>query len=334
MAQIAHSVAEVRSSANIFVGTAFFTAPSELITCLHVAEAAAPGARISWLGETRTVVDIQASEVDAARVELSSPFGILAPQVLPWSFSTIEPDTEVSICGFNDPHLYSLEHLSRRLRGWAQHHDLYVLDQPVPGGFSGSPARVADEVVGVVVAADRERTLLIPTSTIRSLQPPPPPALDDLLFDLGAVRTEVSPGGRSPFVEFTLTNRGTERIKVTGISLHVTSCDRLPRPHHAHPEGLPEQFELHADLRPDENEYELLDAHHVLEAGETEGYRLRLTSPEGWEYSYRLSVQWKPLGEDRINTYDHGPFRVRFPVQSVDGMLGLLELPPVRDDPR
>ncbi len=311
----------MRAADGAFLGTAFFTSRTQVLTCQHVIERADVEVRVRWLGESRNVRSVRSGRRDAALVELAEPFTAVHPRVLQWADRPAALGERIVIAGFNDPREYNLEHLGRELRGFAEHFNLGILDHPVLDGFSGSPALVANAVIGMVVAADPDRTFVIPVGELDDLRPRSPLGQSSLLVDIGVVREKVSPSGRAPFAEFTLTNRGRTDLKITSIALRVDERVDISTPHHFVPEGLPEQFELLAELEDGRDDYELLDGHHVLVPGETEGYRLRLQSPEGRRYRLLLLVSWRQLGADERHTERIGPIAAEFPLQSTQALL-------------
>ncbi|MFC4120645.1 S1 family peptidase [Nonomuraea zeae] len=152
---------------------------------------------------------------------------------------------------------------------------------------------------------------------------PGPGAARGLIVDLGHVKEE-SPGGKPGEVLFTVTDATSEKVKLTSIRALVRDRSPVRRPHHRLPEGVPEQYDLDLALTPHLDAHELLDVHHVLDPGETEGYRVRVTSPEGWRYRLEFVIGWHRLGSGDPQESSLGPVELAFRVKSEEGLAALV----------
>lgn len=166
MKNLRFSVVQIRSSNRQFLGTGFFISHNQVLTCQHVVSTE-KNILVSWLGDTRNVIATTPHQLcDAISLDLSSPFPI-NPEIIPWAYYTPSEDRKVLIVGFQDPDNYNMESLTRYVRGYAGKYDLCILDHPVIKGFSGSPALINNNIVGMVMASDVNRTFLIPSIRLK-----------------------------------------------------------------------------------------------------------------------------------------------------------------------
>lgn len=324
------SVAQIKDASAQLLGSCFFLSTTKVLTCSHVIVDFLESDRLAdvfvhWLGERRCVNRCNPhSSRDAAVLEIASPFG-LEPMILQWARFTPSEDRKVSIHGFNNPHIYELEHLTRFIRGYAPEYDLGILDSPALPGFSGSPAIINDFVVGIVVAADKDRTFIIPTTALYELQTSDIGRIEtkECILDVGSIKP-VPDWGSPAEVKFTLTNAGRNHLKIISVCLHVQHRERLLEPHHFLPGAIVKEYELKVHLTPDIDHYELISAPHVLGPGETDGFRLQVTSDDGWHYSLLVRIRVKNLNKDETEELEIGLFDLDFRVQNTDELLKII----------
>jgi hypothetical protein len=322
------SVAQVLSSDGLFLGTGFFTSLETILTCEHVIKDSSVKNSheflVRWQGEDRLAELSKLGLKDSAVLRLKHQFS-LAPNILRWAAFTPAEGRKIEVLGFNKPEIYQIETLVRYIRGYAPKYDLCVLDRPVLNGFSGSPACIDDLVVGMVVASHEDRTLLIPVTALSDLRPNDRDftPLPEFIIDVGSI-TPMREWCESPAVRFTVTNTGSSQIKIPYINLVVKDRKSLLIPHHALPGAIVEEYLLKAHLTHDRDLYELLEAPHVLSSGETDGFRLRITSEDGWTYTLCIEIGIKSLGTGTTKNEVIGPFTLDFPILGIDTLLAVV----------
>ncbi|NOR78230.1 MAG: hypothetical protein GQ523_07390, partial [Methanophagales archaeon] len=177
------SVVRIESAEGVFLGSGFFISKTRILTCRHVLKTeqkllSASDIVVRWRDEERRVEHYKNhSDPDVACLIITRPFSD-NPEIIEWAFDTLSEGKEVHIFGFSMPEDYGLEHLTRYVRGYAGHYDLDVLDSPVLQGFSGSPACIDNAFVGMIVAGDEARTLLIPATALKTFAPEHPPEIE------------------------------------------------------------------------------------------------------------------------------------------------------------
>jgi hypothetical protein len=174
------SVVKIESVEGVFLGSGFFISKTRILTCRHVLKTeqkllSASDIVVRWRDEERRVKHYKNhSYPDVACLIITRPFSD-NPEIIEWAFDTLLEGSEVHIFGFSKHKDYGLEHLTCYVRGYAGHYDLDVLDSHVLQGFSGSPACIDNAFVGMVVAGDEARTLLIPATALKTFAPEHPP---------------------------------------------------------------------------------------------------------------------------------------------------------------
>lgn len=322
-------VAYIVKSDGDFIGSCFFISNTQVLTCRHVVEQYLQpsdlGISVVWLGEHRGIKGYEYHEIrDAVVLSLSRSFS-LDPVVAEWASYTPAEGHQINIAGFNKPDTYNLEVLTRFLRGYTPQYDLCVLDNSILPGFSGSPAFIHNVVVGMIVATDQDRTFVIPVTALSEFKPESQQINDELKYivDVGSIQP-VPDWGAPAEVKFTVTNVGSHIVKITSIALSILSREQLLEPHHFLPGAIVEEYLLQAHLIPDQNLYELLDAHHILNTGETDGFKVQITSEEGWKYSISIIVSIKILGTELTESSTIGPIELFFRIQSNEKLLELV----------
>ncbi|MBI5385124.1 MAG: trypsin-like peptidase domain-containing protein [Verrucomicrobia bacterium] len=315
------AVVQIRSDKGQFLGTGFFTGSQRILTCHHVVKEhidsdGTPRVIIHWLGEQRQATRCTAhTKRDAALLDCASSFS-LTPFILRWAHFTAAEGRRVGVNGFSSPDTYELEHLVRFIRGYAPKYDLSVLDHPIQPGFSGSPAVVDEHVAGLIVATDPDRTLLIPVTALAEFRPQGDvKATDDCIVDVGTVLPPPDWGAPAE-LKFTVTNSASSFAKITSIAVRIQCREPLIEPHHFLPGAIVQEYELNVHLTPAQDTYELLDAPHVLQAGETDGFRIKFTSDDGWKYAFTIVITVRRLGDTEVRELSIGPFDFGFRLKS------------------
>jgi hypothetical protein len=320
------TIAQLRSNGGDFLGTGFFIAANRVVTCRHVIEKhvdnkIVPTLKVHWLGEERTVSKFLFHESrDAAIIDVSYPFSI-EPTIFKWAGFTASEGRRVIISGYSKPEVYELEQLVRFIRGYSPDYDLCVVDHPVDPGFSGSPAIVDDLLVGLTVATDPSRTLLIPVTALASFRPAGSNDFtEDCVLDVGAI-IPVPEWGSPAEVKFTVTNTGKDICKISSICLHIENRRKIVEPHHFLPGAIVEEYELNVHLTPDRDRYELLNAPHILKPGETDGFRVKIDSDDGWEYTISITISINVIGAKVNRQLLIGPIDLTFRLRSTISLL-------------
>ena len=153
-----------------FLGTGFFVSTKHMITCRHVIQNG-----IDSGCEDKVIVDYLGSHYQASWHPLSNKIDATlltlesipeaTPKPAPYSTAPLPLQRKVDIHGFNAV-AYGRETLSRSVRSLPEKHGCYVLDGSILKGFSGSPACVDGQIVGIVVAEHEGRTLIWPIDSI------------------------------------------------------------------------------------------------------------------------------------------------------------------------
>lgn len=320
------TIVKILDESNKFLGTGFFVSPIQILTCRHVIDKNLdshniPKIKIGWLGETRKVHDFKFHKSrDAVILEIMHPFSI-EPYILHWADYTASEDRQVIINGFSNPVLFESEELVRVIRGYSPDYDLCILDHPVDLGFSGSPARIDNMFIGLTVAADSSRTFLIPVTALTSFRPNDKNNIsDNCILDVGAIKP-VPDWGSPAEVKFTLTNTSNKICKISSIYLDVLRRNTINEPHHFFPGAIVVEYELNIHINPNEDHYELIESPHILKPGETDGFRIKIDSDDGWEYSIVIKVVVNNLGNKIKDELVIGPFDLIFRLRSSTSLL-------------
>ncbi|GAA3469803.1 S1 family peptidase [Nonomuraea roseola] len=341
-------------------GTGFFVAPGLVLTCAHViGHEAGSSVRIVMggqvfagtvtarhpaqapAGEPFPLPDLALIEVPGAPADLDCVRFDLGPPQVEDRIHTIGHTRTWSRLPGAEPATFTYEGLHRVDGG-----SLLKLasGQAVPGMSGGPLLNLATGGVCGILKTSRDPGSPhggwgVPADAVAQLFPEAfdaserfhteragwhdPGAAQGLIVDLGRVREE-SPGGKPGEVLFTVTDATPEKVKLTSVRALVRDRSPSLKPHHRLAEGVPEQYDLDLALTPHLDSYELLDVHHVLDPGETEGYRVRVTSPEGWRYRLEFVVGWHRLGSADPQETSLGPVELTFRVKSEEALTALV----------
>jgi hypothetical protein len=146
---------------------------------------------------------------------------------------------------------------------------------------------------------------------------------EPLKVDIGDVRP-IRDSGAPATLAFTLTNDGSERVKLVSLQVIVARRRLQSAAHQMRPEAVPTTFTAWVRVVQGQDVYELLEADHVLVPGETEAYDVAIEAPGGWKYDFGLRARWSRVGEQR-QVSDLGGFSLAFPIMNADDLDALLD---------
>ncbi|GAA1006140.1 hypothetical protein Aple_097290 [Acrocarpospora pleiomorpha] len=154
-------------------------------------------------------------------------------------------------------------------------------------------------------------------------RPKTAPEAGQFILDVGSVEDPNMwiPAGE---VRFTVSNGGTQSLKLTSLILRVINRVSLMETLGLVTAAPVDEYFLHARITPDTTSVELLDRHHVLAAGETDGFLLKIDGPEGYVLELDLLACWHELGAGERRTAASTSFAINFPAQSAAGLLSVI----------